>query len=228
MADVLIAGGGIAGSSLAVMLGRKGFAVELFEKAQFPREKPCGEGLMPAGVAVLKRLDPSGALGTIAGGYPFAGVRFYFENAAGGRENYKAFSFCSPGVGQRPQSAGPGATFLRSGQLRCTRAHWNSCRRPYNEKWHCSGSDGRGPAIPRSARDCGGRRAFHDSQKAWFEYPSPHGSFRGPRAFPFSQRQGTNPLGRSFRRCRSRNICHTASARGDFRGAVNKVWRRTI
>ncbi|HXM99032.1 MAG TPA: NAD(P)/FAD-dependent oxidoreductase [Candidatus Dormibacteraeota bacterium] len=101
MADVLIAGGGIAGSSLAVMLGRKGFAVELFEKAQFPREKPCGEGLMPAGVAVLKRLDPSGAVGAIAGGYPFAGVRFYFEKAAARRENYKAFPFRSAGVGQR-------------------------------------------------------------------------------------------------------------------------------
>jgi hypothetical protein len=30
--------------------------VELFEHCHFPREKPCGEGLMPAGVAVLNRL----------------------------------------------------------------------------------------------------------------------------------------------------------------------------
>ena len=56
MADVLIAGGGIAGSILAVILGRRGLSVELFDHGHFPREKPCGEGLMPAGVAVLERL----------------------------------------------------------------------------------------------------------------------------------------------------------------------------
>ena len=38
--DVLIVGGGVAGSSLAIMLGRKGLAVRVFEKARFPREKP--------------------------------------------------------------------------------------------------------------------------------------------------------------------------------------------
>ena len=38
------------------MLGRRGLAVELFERGRFPREKPCGEGLMPAGVAALDRL----------------------------------------------------------------------------------------------------------------------------------------------------------------------------
>jgi flavin-dependent dehydrogenase len=32
--DVLIVGGGAAGSSLAIMLGRKGLAVEVFEKAE--------------------------------------------------------------------------------------------------------------------------------------------------------------------------------------------------
>jgi flavin-dependent dehydrogenase len=73
MADVLIAGGGIAGSSLAVMLGRAGLAVELFERGLFPKEKPCGEGLMPAGVGVLQRYDLADALG----GEPFYGIRYY-------------------------------------------------------------------------------------------------------------------------------------------------------
>ena len=54
---VLIVGGGVAGSSLATMLGRSGFSVRLFEKAQFSREKPCGEGLMPAGLACLATLE---------------------------------------------------------------------------------------------------------------------------------------------------------------------------
>ena len=74
MADLLIAGGGIAGSSLAILLGRQGFTVELYEQSQFPREKPCGEGLMPAGVAVLDHL----ALAEAVGGEAFIGVRFHF------------------------------------------------------------------------------------------------------------------------------------------------------
>ena len=73
MADVLIAGGGVAGSALAIMLGRGGVAVDLFERSTFPREKPCGEGLMPAGVAVLEHLG----LAETVGGAPFYGVRYH-------------------------------------------------------------------------------------------------------------------------------------------------------
>lgn len=73
MADVVVAGGGIAGSAVAMLLGRAGLRVELFERGEFPREKPCGEGIMPAGVAVLGRL---GVLGPI-GGTPFRGVRYH-------------------------------------------------------------------------------------------------------------------------------------------------------
>jgi flavin-dependent dehydrogenase len=71
--DVLIAGGGIAGSTLAVVLGRAGARVALYEERHFPREKPCGEGLMPAGVAVLRRLG----LAEAAGGRPLHGVRYH-------------------------------------------------------------------------------------------------------------------------------------------------------
>jgi flavin-dependent dehydrogenase len=82
MADVVIAGGGIAGSTLAILLGRRGLEVEVYERAQFPREKPCGEGLMPAGVAVLERMG----LGSAAGGAAFCGVRYHFgERTAEGR-----------------------------------------------------------------------------------------------------------------------------------------------
>jgi len=82
MTDVLIAGGGIAGSALAILLGRQGLSVELFERERFPREKPCGEGLMPAGVAVLDRLG----LREAVGGAPFYGVRYHFgDQTAEGR-----------------------------------------------------------------------------------------------------------------------------------------------
>lgn len=73
MPDVLIIGGGIAGSILAILLGRQGLTVELFEQGRFPKEKPCGEGLMPAGVAVLRRAG----LAEAVGGVPFHGVRYH-------------------------------------------------------------------------------------------------------------------------------------------------------
>lgn len=38
------------------MLGRAGVRTALFERAGFPRDKVCGEGLMPAGAAVLEGL----------------------------------------------------------------------------------------------------------------------------------------------------------------------------
>lgn len=70
--DVVIAGGGPAGAALAILAGRAGFSVSLFDTARFPREKPCGEGLMPAGVAVLERLG----LSAVTGGVPIEGVRY--------------------------------------------------------------------------------------------------------------------------------------------------------
>lgn len=73
MVDVLIAGGGPAGSTLAILLGRQGRSVELFERDAFPRDKPCGEGVMPAGVSVLDRLGLIDAVG----GRRFHGIRYH-------------------------------------------------------------------------------------------------------------------------------------------------------
>ena len=47
--DVVVAGGGPAGATLAILLGRAGLRVDLYDARRFPREKPCGEGIMPAG-----------------------------------------------------------------------------------------------------------------------------------------------------------------------------------
>lgn len=81
MIDVLVAGGGLAGSAAAIQLARIGFSVELFERASFPREKPCGEGLMPAGVAALERIGLNASAGA-----PFRGIRWHFrERVAEGR-----------------------------------------------------------------------------------------------------------------------------------------------
>lgn len=96
-ADVLIAGGGIAGSSLAIMLGRKGFAVQLFERAEYPREKPCGEGLMPGGVAVLDHLNVTSSVG----GTRFRGVRYHCNGRTVEGNFPRQAGFGQTGIGQR-------------------------------------------------------------------------------------------------------------------------------
>lgn len=54
MIDVCIVGAGPAGSSAALQLARRGFAVTLIERARFPRVKVCGDYLCP-GVAMALR-----------------------------------------------------------------------------------------------------------------------------------------------------------------------------
>jgi len=55
-ADVVVVGAGPAGSSAAFHLARAGLDVLLLEKADFPREKVCGDGLTPRAVRSLLRM----------------------------------------------------------------------------------------------------------------------------------------------------------------------------
>lgn len=52
-ADVIIVGAGPAGSTTAYYLAQAGLDVLLLEKATFPREKVCGDGLTPRAVRAL-------------------------------------------------------------------------------------------------------------------------------------------------------------------------------
>lgn len=58
--DCAIIGAGPAGSAAALYLSRAGRAAALIERASFPRRKACGEGVLPAGVAVLRDLGVYG------------------------------------------------------------------------------------------------------------------------------------------------------------------------
>jgi flavin-dependent dehydrogenase len=62
-AQVVVVGAGPAGSTLACLLARHGMEVLLLDQARFPRDKPCGEYLNPAAVALLQRLGLLSALG---------------------------------------------------------------------------------------------------------------------------------------------------------------------
>ena len=55
--DLAIVGAGPAGSSAAIRLAAKGYAVALLDKEKFPREKLCGDFLNPVNWPLLRELE---------------------------------------------------------------------------------------------------------------------------------------------------------------------------
>src|SRR3984885_851908 len=78
-AEVLIVGGGPAGSSVAFALARAGVDVLLLDRARFPRPKPCAEYLSPEASRILSEM---GALEAIedSGAAALAGIRVRAPN----------------------------------------------------------------------------------------------------------------------------------------------------
>ena len=70
--DVFVIGGGPAGLAAALAARQRGFAVTVADSLTPPIDKPCGEGLMPDGIAALQRLGLSIAVH----GHRFRGIRF--------------------------------------------------------------------------------------------------------------------------------------------------------
>ncbi len=91
-AEVIVIGGGPAGCATALHLARRGRSVIVVDRSFFPRPKVCGEGLMPHGVAELRRLATLDGL--IA--RPFVGIRYVVD----GRTAEGRFT-TGPGLGFR-------------------------------------------------------------------------------------------------------------------------------
>jgi flavin-dependent dehydrogenase len=83
--DAVVVGAGPSGATTALLLARMGHRVVLVDRARFPRDKACGEGLMPPGVELLRRM---GLLERVlaTGARPLAGVT-YQHSSAGPRVN---------------------------------------------------------------------------------------------------------------------------------------------
>jgi flavin-dependent dehydrogenase len=77
--DVLVIGCGPAGLAAAIAARIKGFDVTAVDSAQPPIDKSCGEGVLPAGVEILRRFGVQLSPGD---GFPFRGIRFLSDGAS--------------------------------------------------------------------------------------------------------------------------------------------------
>src|SRR5579862_5294898 len=78
--EVVVVGAGPSGATTALLLARRGHEVVLVDRARFPRDKACGEGVMPPGVAALRRMGLEQRV-LATGAQPLGGVTYRHQRA---------------------------------------------------------------------------------------------------------------------------------------------------
>jgi geranylgeranyl reductase family protein len=92
VADLLVVGGGPAGSSTALRAARAGLRVTLVDRARFPRDKACSEYMSPE---TLRQLDLLGVLRALDG---LGGVALAGTTVVGPRGSHLTGLFAKAGV----------------------------------------------------------------------------------------------------------------------------------
>jgi geranylgeranyl reductase family protein len=76
--DVIVVGGGPAGAIASLVCARAGLSVVLLERSCRPRDKVCGEALIPDALDLLRRLNIHSEVAAAA--WPVEGLRIYSPN----------------------------------------------------------------------------------------------------------------------------------------------------
>lgn len=86
--DVVVVGGGPAGSAVATILARAGRDVLLLDAARFPRDKVCGEGVSPGAWPLLDRLEAAEDVRALAP-RPLRGMRLVSPDGTAFEGSYR-------------------------------------------------------------------------------------------------------------------------------------------
>ncbi len=73
--DVCVIGAGPAGATTAMLLAHQGRRVALLDRAQFPRDKICGDGITPRGARALTRVGSFEAVESVARAHRGVSIR---------------------------------------------------------------------------------------------------------------------------------------------------------
>lgn len=145
-ADVVVVGGGPAGSATAILLARAGLKVCLLEKGRYPREKACGEYLSPGCIPLLRRL---GVLSAVEASqpHPIRGMRIAVSEGTVVTATY-------PGNGAAPHGYALPRYRLDPVLFEAARAAGVECR----EGWRVVEVMRDGGRVVGVTADCGGRQ----------------------------------------------------------------------
>jgi flavin-dependent dehydrogenase len=98
--DLAIVGAGPAGAATALFASRAGMRVAVFDGATFPRDKLCGEGLMPPGRRALEELGLAAAVSS-AGAPDLRGIEFGLTGMTTRRVEFPPHNAMHTGLGVR-------------------------------------------------------------------------------------------------------------------------------